>query len=193
MTGAALLYGMYSESFRLFGRHFDSVRALPPPRPSHPQADVGAGPASVFVSFPIASLSVLGGVVNSFVASALFMFGMLAVLDPRNRIARGAIPTLRRHSRLQRPSQCSWACCWPLSSSASVSMRVRAHARASQPTRPGAAINPARQAGGLVVAASVYGAEVVSAGSYYALVALATPLAGAPAGAALYRLLVHAA
>jgi MIP family channel proteins len=152
-VAAAMVYLTYREAFAAFD---GGLR----------QIDGALGTAGVFATYPSPHLSLLGGLVDQIVGTALLMIGVLAVTDARNAAPPGwLVPVL----------------VGGLVIAIGVAFGFNA----------GYAINPARDFGPrLFTAVAGWGSGVFTAAGGWSWVPIAGPALGAPLGLAAYDLFV---
>eukprot|EP00042_Codosiga_hollandica_P045882 m.473049 g.473049 ORF g.473049 m.473049 type:complete len:306 (-) comp57118_c0_seq3:1705-2622(-) len=152
---SALIYGVYNDGIH----NQDRLNA--------PYASVSNGTASIWVPFPPDFVSPTNAFFDALIATSLFVFGIFAVLDPRNHIGRGAQPGLL-----------------------GLLLTIIA---LSFGFNTGGSINPARDFGARTFVAIVYGHEVFSSHDNFFWIPLIAPFFGAAIGSSLYRLIVNPA
>ncbi|MCI0336946.1 MAG: MIP family channel protein [Acidobacteria bacterium] len=151
-TGAAVVFIVYREAFNAFDHGSRVVLGE-------------KGTAGIFATYPQPFLSILGGLVDQIVGTAILLLVIMAIGDTRNNAAGNLGPI-------------------------AVGFLVMAVGMAFG-FNAGYAVNPARDLGPrLFTAVAGWGTEVFRAGNYWFWVPIAGPLVGGPLGALVYDALV---
>eukprot|EP00039_Didymoeca_costata_P000777 m.47230 g.47230 ORF g.47230 m.47230 type:complete len:273 (-) comp10466_c0_seq2:56-874(-) len=152
--GAALVFATYYDALHAYDHGDHRIQG-------------SNGTAAMFATYPAPFLTVIAGIGDQVIGTAILATGVFAMIDPENDLA---------------PS--------PRALPFAVGMLVVAIG-ASFGLNSGYAINPARDVGPRLFSAFVYGSEVFTVDKYWCLIPAVAPVVGASIGSTLYLWMIR--